>query len=206
MAADIPKFTYFNARGLAEPIRLILAEAGVEYIDNRVDSLDQLKASGALPMGQVPTLEIDGMVMCQSNAIGRYLGNKYGLVGFNAKENYQADALADSLKDMVLAFTKFRLLPEDKQEEAKVQFATEVLPLWLTRFEKLLLANNNGQGFAVGDNLTWVDLFLFNYMWMMRTMIPGCLANHPTLNAYTDRIAERPNIAAWLAARPVTPW
>eukprot|EP00455_Lapot_gusevi_P013409 TRINITY_DN1651_c0_g3_i1.p2 TRINITY_DN1651_c0_g3~~TRINITY_DN1651_c0_g3_i1.p2 ORF type:complete len:207 (+),score=86.90 TRINITY_DN1651_c0_g3_i1:73-693(+) len=206
MAADLPKLTYFNGRGLAEPIRLILAEAGVEYTDVRVNSLDELKASGALPMGQVPILEIDGMVLCQSNAIGRYLGNKFGFIGANAKENYQIDALADALVDVRVAFSKYRIMPEDKQEETKAQFAAEVLPVWLARFEKVLLANNNGQGFAVGDNLTWVDFYLFNNLSFLRTAIPGCLDNTPTLNAYVDRIAERPKIAAWIAARPVTPW
>ncbi len=31
------KLTYFNARGRAEPIRLIFAQAQVEYDDNRIE-------------------------------------------------------------------------------------------------------------------------------------------------------------------------
>ena len=30
------------------------------------------------PMGQLPTLEVDGLTLCQSNAIGRLLANEFG--------------------------------------------------------------------------------------------------------------------------------
>jgi len=41
------KLTYFNARGLGEPIRMIFAQAGVEYEDVRVGRAEwrQLKPS-----------------------------------------------------------------------------------------------------------------------------------------------------------------
>lgn len=31
------KLTYFNIRGLAEPIRFLLAYGGIEYEDNRIE-------------------------------------------------------------------------------------------------------------------------------------------------------------------------
>ena len=34
------KLTYFNLRGRAEPSRLILAQAGIEYEDNRIEQAD----------------------------------------------------------------------------------------------------------------------------------------------------------------------
>ena len=34
------KLTYFNGRGRGEPARLILAQAGVEYEDNRIEFAD----------------------------------------------------------------------------------------------------------------------------------------------------------------------
>lgn len=37
MPANI-KLTYFNLRGRAEPARLIMAQAGVDYQDNRITS------------------------------------------------------------------------------------------------------------------------------------------------------------------------
>ena len=35
----------------------------------------------ALPYGQLPVLEVDGVTICQSMAIARYLANEFGLAG-----------------------------------------------------------------------------------------------------------------------------
>ena len=57
-----PKITYFDLFARAEPIRMALWKAGVEFEDNRVAGADfmALKTSGELEFGQLPMLEIDG--------------------------------------------------------------------------------------------------------------------------------------------------
>ena len=46
------KLTYFNGRGRAELIRLIFAQAGVEYEDNRIvkEQWMELKPSKSVPV------------------------------------------------------------------------------------------------------------------------------------------------------------
>ena len=56
------KLYYFGVYGRAEPIRMLLAHAKIEYEDVRLDHEQQqkLKAEGKFEFGQVPVLEIDG--------------------------------------------------------------------------------------------------------------------------------------------------
>ena len=68
MAAK-PKIYYFDLFGRAEPIRMCLWKAGIEFEDIRVtgDSWTELKSSGKLEFGQIPHMELaDGTVMSQS--------------------------------------------------------------------------------------------------------------------------------------------
>jgi len=95
---------YFNIRGLAEPIRLTLALAGLDWDEVSyekcpasgcpagVEDWPTAKAagikSGLMPFGQVPSLSYEGddgekVDMAQSVAIVRYLGRKHGLYGLD---------------------------------------------------------------------------------------------------------------------------
>ncbi len=79
------KLLYFNGRGLAELSRYILAIAGQEYEDARFEFSEWAAIKPTTPFGQVPLLEIkeENSVthISQSNAIARFLANKFGLAG-----------------------------------------------------------------------------------------------------------------------------
>src|SRR4051812_48818940 len=93
-----PTLIYFPVRGRAEIIRLVLAEAGVEYDEHpilkgepprngRPTDFAELKASGLLPFQAAPVWEdADGFRLAQSLAIVRYLSKKHGLMGSNPRE------------------------------------------------------------------------------------------------------------------------
>ena len=65
------KLSYFNARGRAETARLILAHAGVRYIDQRLTADQFNKVKPRLPYGQLPTIKFEGEVICTSMSIAR---------------------------------------------------------------------------------------------------------------------------------------
>ena len=52
------------------------------------------------PLGHMPTLEIDDQVMCQSNAIYRYLASEFNMYGSNAQEQAVIDQVCDTLRDL----------------------------------------------------------------------------------------------------------
>lgn len=51
----MPHITYFDARGRAEPIRLILEESATPYSETRVALGEWTAVKPALPLGQTPS-------------------------------------------------------------------------------------------------------------------------------------------------------
>jgi glutathione S-transferase len=58
------------------------------------------------PLGQLPYLEVDNVVIPQSLAIARYLAKVAKLAGQNLIEEAQADALVDTVNDAYNIFVK----------------------------------------------------------------------------------------------------
>lgn len=93
------KLHYFNVKALAEPLRILFAYAKVDYEDIRVPKEEWPALKPTMPMGQMPVLEIDGIRLHQSIAIGRYLSKKFGLAGANDWENLLIDIAIDTVND-----------------------------------------------------------------------------------------------------------
>ena len=60
------EITYFDAGGRAEPIRIMLYAAGVDFTDNRFKGPEWPAIKSTTPLGAVPTLKIDDVTYCQS--------------------------------------------------------------------------------------------------------------------------------------------
>ena len=54
----------------------------------------------ALPYGQLPVLEVDGVTICQSMAIARYLANECGLAGSSSIVKPKIDEVVDVINDV----------------------------------------------------------------------------------------------------------
>ena len=89
------KLTYFGLGGRAEAIRALLAHAEQEYDNNMIQDNSEIKSSGYSPMGGMPLWEEDGFIMCQSNAILRMLGIRFGYFADDPQTMYKIDSLCD---------------------------------------------------------------------------------------------------------------
>lgn len=67
----------------------------------------------AMPMGQMPVLEVDGKRVHQSLAMCRYIAKQIGVAGKDAFEDLQIDALVDTINEFRLSmdFNSFQLYP-----------------------------------------------------------------------------------------------
>ena len=57
----------------------------------------------AMPMGQMPVLEVDGKRVHQSLAMCRYIAKQIGVAGKDAFEDLQIDALVDTINEFRLS-------------------------------------------------------------------------------------------------------
>ncbi|XP_077999273.1 hematopoietic prostaglandin D synthase-like [Glandiceps talaboti] len=205
----MPKYQlrYFNARGRAETTRLIFAAAGVEYDDIRFtgEEWPKEKASGKYPFGQTPILEVDGVVLAQSRAMARFVAKEHGLAGKDNVENAQIDMITDVMEDLLMGIGMiYTEKDEEKKKVMESEYYTNKVPVLLGGLVKLLKDNNGGDGYFVGDDLTWADLAFLAQMDINLSQKANILDDYPTLKALRERIMALPKIAAWLEKRPKT--
>jgi len=197
---------YFNFRARAELARLLFAQAEQEYDDERMEPSKWLERKPSCPFGQLPTLTVDGVQLCQAHAIARFLAREFGLAGSTSVEQAQADMIVECVDDMLAPIMGcYREKSIEKQTEMRVNYEQE-LPVFMEMMEKLLTQNNNGDSYIVGDQLTWADLSVMNaWYWIPGFGVIPQLDNYPKLLAHKKRIESLPKIAEWIKTRPETP-
>ncbi|CAH1248711.1 HPGDS [Branchiostoma lanceolatum] len=195
------KLTYFNARGGAELIRLLFAAGEIPYEDVRVDRDKWLELKPKTPMGQVPILEVDGHVICQSMTVVRFIAREAGLLGKTLLDQARADMLLEGGMDVGKLFTEMvKEKDASKKAEKKKDFGEKTLPPFLALYEGF--AGDNG--YFVGDSLTYFDIAFFNMMDFITAEFPSALDGYCNLTKVIRNVKSVPGIAKWLKERPVT--
>jgi prostaglandin-H2 D-isomerase / glutathione transferase len=202
------KLTYFDAPGRAEPVRIALFIAGIPFEDHRVKfpEFGALKGSGALPLGSVPILEVDGLVLPQTAAMLRYVAH------LGAPQLYPTDALdafiVDSVLDTFNDTLSNALLPSfyerdtEKKLAMRQAFAAGPLPLVLGHTESLLA--RSGGPFLTGADLTIADLVIAGQVLQIQSghldgITADVLAPYPHVRALAEAYLAHPSIVAYRA-------
>ncbi|OQV22674.1 putative Glutathione S-transferase 4 [Hypsibius exemplaris] len=195
------KLTYFDARGLAEPIRLLLAYVKIPFEDVRTKEWASLKPK--TPFRQIPILEFDGKQFGQSHAITRYLAKKHKLAGTNDEEQLLVDGVADYVKDIFAARLKwwFEKDPETKKKLQEEYFKTNLVAQ--AEILQALLKEGGGQ-FFVPSGVTFADFVVANEFFSLKKHYPTALEPFPELKAHLERVHNLPGIKEWVAQRPDT--
>jgi len=215
---------YFNGRGLAELVRFILHFAKKNFEDVRYtkEEWETLKAKCfadckaksdnvcMFPTGKMPVLEIkkDGKshYLSQSLTIARAMANKFGLAGENPIEHARCDEIVDSVKELMnmVALAKYE---EDaaRKEQIKTRLREQEFPRILGFLERRLHAN--GGKHMVGSKWTWADFAVGMFVDAMLSQgaeEAKIAEKLPGLSALAKSVDAIPEIAAWIAKRPVT--
>jgi len=200
------KMYYFDGRGAAEVSRLLFAQAGVSFEDAR--QKDWPARKGEMPYGQMPVMELDGEKFAESHAIERYLARSFNLYGSGSPiDAFRIDMVCEGLIDISNAYGNIRY--RAKEEEKKDKFAAffkDDVPKWLGFLTTVLKKNNGGKGFFVGDAVSLADIHAYNQLWALTQHEgqSGALDNYAELKALVARVGALPNIAKWVASRPVS--
>ncbi|VDK17700.1 unnamed protein product, partial [Anisakis simplex] len=218
------KLTYFNARFRAECARLIFAQAGVPYEDNRIshEEWEKIKPSAifclpsiknerievrsSTPFGHLPLLEFDGNQLGESYAINRYLARTFGLAGNSSLEEAYIDSIASSFKDFFESTIKAvrALARKENVNASTMETIDKARGQFMPPLQKFL--DKAGSGYVVGKSLSWADLLITEYLATIQSVIPDFLKNYPTVEKYVNDVRKLPNIAKWLEERPKTPY
>lgn len=158
------KLTYFDAPGRAEPIRIALRMAGLPFEDERLKfpEFAERKQRGSLPLGSVPVLEVDGVVITQTSALLRYV-SRLGKLELYPQDPYQA-LLVDSALDTINDTLSHALVPSlferdiDKKLALRAEFVRGPMRLAYGYLESLI--KTSGGPFIAGAQLSIADLVL----------------------------------------------
>jgi glutathione S-transferase len=213
-------------QGRGEFVRLALEEAAVPYVDVARKSKGMPALMASLDGGKVehpsfapPVLEAGELLIGQTPNILLFLGARHGLAPRAEAGRLWANQLQLTIADMVAEAHDTHhpisgsLYYEDQKKEAKARskdFIAERIPKFLGYFEAVLEHNPGRGGYAIGSRLSYVDLSLFQLVEGLRYAFPKAMARqeaaYPRLAALRDKVAQRPNIAAYLASKRRIPF
>ena len=220
MAAETPSkltLTYFPIGGRAEPIRLAAAAGKIAFTNKTISFPEFKELKHALPLGQVPILEIEmpsgeKTTMTQSDAILRYFGKRGGLYPADDLLALEVDATLTILEDLteILGLTirgakGAGLSDTEWTSEEKIAirhtWVEKSLPRYLGLVEANLKASTSG--WIVGDTVTIADLALFTKLsWIGKGVLDGIskevLNDYPACLANMEKVKTVDGIKEWM--------
>lgn len=210
--------------GRGEFVRLALEDAGADYVDvGRETAADGWgvaairryldgEATGRPPFAP-PFLKAGDLTVSHVANILQFLGPRLELVPEDETARLWAHGLQLTITDFTAEvhdshhpFDPSLYYEEQKEAAARraALFIRNRLPKFLQYFERLLAANPTGTGHLLGKECSYVDLSLFHMLTGLRYAYPRAMqaieAKAPRVAALTERIAQRPKLAAYLAS------
>ncbi|RUS74922.1 hypothetical protein EGW08_017321 [Elysia chlorotica] len=157
-----PKLTlvYFNIRGRAECIRLLLHFADVDFVDRRIDFSDWTQERQYAPNHTLPYIEYQGKKFGEALPIARFLARKYRLLGSDEVEQLESEIIinhVEALRNAAFRFKSDSLLTPQQKKHLEKEFIEKKLPDFLQKMEEILASKT--QQFLIGNSLP----FLFQF-------------------------------------------
>jgi glutathione S-transferase len=210
-----------SIQGRGEFIRLALEEAGADYVDIARDpnfgrpGIMKLLEDPALqrPPFAPPFLKAGELLISQTANILQFLAPRLGLVPENEESRLWAHQLQLTIADWLYETGQTHhpianvLYYEEQKEEAKkraAHFTSTRIPKFLGYFERILKLNDKGGDFIFGEDVSYVDLSVFQMIEGLRYAFPKTMAQvesqYPKILTLHDRVMARPRVAAYLAS------
>lgn len=210
-----------SIQGRGEFVRLALEAGGADYIDiarmpgkrRGMAGLARYLESRSVrqPPFAPPYLKAGKQVIAQTPNILLFLGPRLGLAPRREADRLWVHQLQLTIGDFVDEAHDVHhplggnFYYEEQKREAKRRagdFIGMRIPKFLGYFERVLGRNAARSGFMAGGRISYVDLSMFQVIAGLRYAFPRAMARrghrYPKLVALHDRVAARPNVAAYL--------
>jgi len=205
-------------QGRGEFVRLALEEAGADYVDvERTGSSAMMQLIGSKTEPHIPFappfLKDGDLVIPHVANILMYLGPKLGLAPKDERLRFVANGLQLTITDAVAEAHDTHhpisngLYYEDQKEAAKersAEFIRHRIPKFLGYFERVLNQNPAGPKHAVGKELSYVDLSLFQLVAGLRYAFPKSMRRRaskwPRVLVLAEAVEQHPRISDYLVS------
>ncbi|CAF0719011.1 unnamed protein product [Brachionus calyciflorus] len=199
------KLNYFDLTGRGELIRLVFAAGNINYEDNRVKFEQWPELKELMPLGQLPTLQVnDEFVLVQSLSIARFVAKEAGLAGRDSVEMAKVDAVLETCKEFFDLFAQ-QVGPQlrnatDEKEEIVRDFLDNVAPSNLQKLQQLV-EQYGSEGFSVGEQLTVADLFIHDIITNLIFLDAFILDPYPLLKQNRNATESNDSLRSYLEQR-----
>lgn len=196
---DRPTVLYFDIRGRAEPIRLLLEYAGVDYEDKQITLEQWASRRETTPFRRMPVYTEGGLEIAESFAIMNYLGRTHGLSGETELDRVRSDVATEAWRDYGNRVANvFGAL--SNSEDARRHFIAEEQPALLADLENFYLERDQSSPFWAGSSLTLSDFTAFHLIEGLAGQFPDLLARFSALKEFHDSFADQPRIKEYLVS------
>uniref|UniRef100_A0A8C4Z3Z5 glutathione transferase n=1 Tax=Gadus morhua TaxID=8049 RepID=A0A8C4Z3Z5_GADMO len=194
------KLAYWDIRGLAQPIRLLLEFTGTKYEDkfyvcgeapdyDKTCWIDEKHKLG-MDFPNLPYLVDGERKMVQSNAIMRYIARKNNLCGETEDEKVRVDLMENQSMDFRNSFV---MLCYGDHDKLKPGFLKN-LPVVLKQLSDFL----GERKWFSGDKITFVDFIMYELLDQHRMFEPKCLDDFKNLRDLLDHFEALEKISAYM--------
>ncbi|XP_062854447.1 glutathione S-transferase Mu 3-like [Trichomycterus rosablanca] len=191
---------YWDVRGLAQPMRLLLEYTGSKYEEKRYScgeapTFDRSswindKAKLNMHFSNLPYLQDGDRQIVQSNAILRYIARKHNLCGETEDEKIRVDIMENQSMDFRNGFVMLCYGDYDNKKKGYL----EALPGVLKQFSDFL---GERKWFA-GDKITFPDFVMYELLDQHRMFEPKCLDDFKNLKCFLHRFEKLEKISDYM--------
>eukprot|EP01056_Protomagalhaensia_sp_Gyna25_P000124 Protomagalhaensia_sp_Gyna_25__123@NODE_105_length_5226_cov_230_702911_g82_i0_p2_GENE_NODE_105_length_5226_cov_230_702911_g82_i0NODE_105_length_5226_cov_230_702911_g82_i0_p2_ORF_typecomplete_len610_score131_18GST_N/PF02798_20/4e09GST_N/PF02798_20/2_4e03GST_N/PF02798_20/8_1e10GST_C_3/PF14497_6/7_5e06GST_C_3/PF14497_6/3_9e05GST_N_3/PF13417_6/0_0066GST_N_3/PF13417_6/1_4e03GST_N_3/PF13417_6/4_7e06GST_N_4/PF17172_4/0_036GST_N_4/PF17172_4/3e02GST_N_4/PF17172_4/0_78GST_C_5/PF16865_5/0_00014GST_C_5/PF168 len=192
----VPKLYYYDWPGKAEPIRLALHVAGIEFEDIRLKDEEVATMKERSPNKLVPFMEVGTTIYCESTAILKMVAEWAGMVPATAQGRYDADMLVSAYQDFEDA------MKHHYKTGATSPIAETLKPLYssIEDLLKSLVSNRDTNKGIFDGNLTYAEIYVAAEHLNARALHAVTDANEdqwPTIKSVAQAILDHPRVKTY---------
>ncbi|CAD5219421.1 unnamed protein product [Bursaphelenchus xylophilus] len=171
---------YFNEKGRAEPIRLMLHYAGTNFTDFRFSRADWNTSKDSMLFHTIPALVQDSDLLENSEAITRYVAQTAGLLTASYIEDAQLDSLFEQSGIVLRNLLEYISIVEGRKPgnatNARYRLVEYPCQLYYPLIEQHIF---NDTGFFGRYGITYFDFVWFNLSDLINSYAFDVLAKYP---------------------------
>jgi prostaglandin-H2 D-isomerase / glutathione transferase len=190
---------YFDFAARAESTRILLHAAKADWKDVRLDSAEWDAYKPMTPLGQMPTMNMNGANFCQSLSIVRYAAKLADLYPKDAVQALIADEAIDVVSECMAKFPYKG--DHDARKEYQQTFMTKHFGLVESRIQQFGGVNKD----TVCGVPSVADIYLMTWVQFIQSgfydhLDTDFFKDYPRIMACVDQTVKLPQVIAYYAS------